>query len=54
VQALEDKEPDRILYLAVPVPFIQKSLKRHSINLVTYDPNQEEIKQWINCQDTAK
>lgn len=43
VQALEDKEPDRILYLAVPIetysdffqlPFIQKSLKRHAINLL--------------------
>jgi XisH protein len=48
IQALEDKEPNRILYLAVPfetyddffqMPFIQKSLKRHEIDLITYDPN---------------
>ena len=52
VQALEDKEPDRALYLAVPIetysdffqlPFIQKYLKRHAINLVIYDPIDAEI-----------
>jgi XisH protein len=62
-QALEEKEPDRILYLAVPIEtyndffqlsFVQKSLKRHSINIVIYDPIQEEIKQWISCKNTDK
>jgi hypothetical protein len=62
-QALEDKEPDRLLYLAVPnetyndffqLPFIQKSLQRHGINLIIYDPIQEEIKQWISCNNTDK
>jgi XisH protein len=62
-QALEDKEPDRILYLAVPLEtyndffqlsFIQKSLKRHSINLIIYDPIQEEIKKWISYNNTEK
>ncbi len=62
-QALEDKEPDRLLYLAVPsetyndffqLPFIQKSLKRHGINLIIYDPIQEQIKQWISCNNTDK
>ena len=61
VQALEDEEPDRILYLAVPIetysdffqlPFIQKSLKRHAINLVIYDPIEAEIKQWISFNST--
>ncbi len=61
VQALEDKEPDRVLYLAVPIetysdffqlPFIQKSLKRHAINLVIYDPIEAEIKQWISFNNT--
>jgi XisH protein len=61
VQALEDKEPDRVLYLAVPIetygdffqlPFIQKSLKRHAINLVIYDPIEAKIRQWINFSNT--
>ena len=63
VQALEDEEPDRILYLAVPIetyrdffqlPFIQKSLKRHAINLVIYDPIEAEIEQWISFNSTEK
>jgi XisH protein len=63
VQALEDKEPDRVLYLAVPIetygdffqlPFIQKSLNRHAVNLIVYDPIKEEIKEWISCNSTDK
>ncbi|XWK89395.1 MAG: XisH family protein [Phormidium sp.] len=55
-QALEEQEPDRIVYLAVPVetyqdffqlPFIQRSLRRYQVKLIIYDPKQEEIKQWI-------
>jgi hypothetical protein len=55
VQALEEEEPDRTLHLAVPletysdffqIPFMQTSLKRHAINVVIYDPIQEEIKIW--------
>lgn len=62
-QALEDIEPDRTLYLAVPVEtyntffqlsFVQKSLKRHQINLIIYDPIKEEITQWINFRNTDK
>ena len=62
-QALEDEEPDRILYLAVPLetysdffqlPFIQKSLRRHAINLVIYDPIEAEIEQWISFNNTEK
>ena len=61
VQALEDEEPNRTLHLAVPIetyndffqmPFIQKALKRHAINLVIYDPIKEEIKQWISTHNT--
>ena len=60
-QALEDEEPDRILYLAVPLEtyeeffqlsFVQKSLKRHTVNLIIYDPNKEEINKWINFSST--
>lgn len=63
IQALEDKEPDRTLHLAVPLetyddffqlPFIQKSLKRHAINLITYDPMKEEIKAWISFNSIDK
>jgi XisH protein len=60
-QALEDEEPDRILYLAVPIEtyeeffqlsFVQKSLKRHGVNLIIYDPNKEEINKWIDFNST--
>jgi hypothetical protein len=62
-QALEDKEPDRILYLAVPIEtysdffqisFVQKSLKRHGVNLVIYDPIKEEIDRWISFSNIGK
>jgi XisH protein len=61
VQALEDEDPDRILYLAVPIEtyeeffqlsFVQKSLKRHAVNLIIYDPNKEEINKWIDFNST--
>lgn len=63
LQALEDKEPDRVLYLAVPkdsyqdffqISFIQKSLKRHEVNLIIYCPLQEVIEQWISYRNTIK
>jgi hypothetical protein len=63
LQALEDKEPDRILYLAVPlethrdffqIPFIQKSLKRYAIKLIVYDPIKEELKEWISFSNIDK
>jgi hypothetical protein len=59
VQALEEKEPDRVLHLAIPLetygdffqlPFIQKSLKRHAVNLIIYDP----ITEWINCNGIVR
>jgi XisH protein len=62
-QGLEDQEPDRILYLAVlsetyedffQLSFIQKSIKRHSVNIITYNPMQEEVKQWIRSNSTDK
>lgn len=61
VQAIEDQEADRSVYLAVPVdtyadffqlPFIQKMLRRYAVQLVIYDPDKEEIQQWINCNST--
>ena len=55
--ALELKEPDRKLYLAVPVAvyeaffqreFLQISVERHQVNRIVYDPVNEVIVQWIN------
>jgi hypothetical protein len=55
--ALEELEPERMLYLAVPLDvydlffeqaFIQKIIQRQHIKLLTYDPDKEEINEWIN------
>ncbi|NET57750.1 MAG: fatty-acid oxidation protein subunit alpha [Symploca sp. SIO2E6] len=56
-QALEEQEPDRIVYLAIPLetyndffqlPFIQRALRRYQVKLIIYEPTLEEIKQWIS------
>lgn len=55
-QALEEQEPDRIVYLAIPLEtyqdffqlsFCQRALKRYQVKLMIYEPKQEKIKQWI-------
>ncbi len=55
-QALDEQEPERIVFLAIPLetyedffqlPFIQRALKRSQVKLMIYDPRLEEIKQWI-------
>jgi hypothetical protein len=55
--ALESKEPERVLYLAVPsdtykdffvIPFIQTVIRRFSIRLIVYKPKQEVIVLWID------
>ncbi len=55
-QALEDNEPERTVYLAVPnetykdffqLNFIQRSLQRYQVKLIIYEPKKEEILQWI-------
>ncbi|MEM6699993.1 MAG: element excision factor XisH family protein [Bacteroidota bacterium] len=54
--ALEDKEPERKLFLAIPretyedlfmEPIIQKVLERQGINLLVFDIKKEEIVKWI-------
>ncbi len=54
---LEVNEPDRLLYLAVPLDtydtffqsrFAQVALGRHHLKLIVYDPIAEEIVQWIS------
>ena len=56
-QALEEQEPDRFVYLAIPLetyqdffqlPFIQRALRRYQVKLIIYDPKLEEINQWIS------
>lgn len=63
VQALEDEDPDRRLYLAVPletyndffqIPFVQTALNRHAIHVIIYDPIQEEIKLWKSYKNIDK
>lgn len=53
--ALQMSEPDRTLYLAVPVDtfesffqerFTQEAVKLYQVKLVSYDPLQEVIVEW--------
>ena len=53
--ALQMTEPDRIIYLAVPLEtfttfflerFVQEAVKAYQLKLVVYDPNNEEIVEW--------
>jgi len=55
-QALEEQEPERTVYLAIPIetyedffqlPFIQRALRRYQIKLIIYEPKLEEIMRWI-------
>lgn len=54
--ALEDEDPERILFLAVPValwetffqkPFIQKVIHRRNLRIIVYNHEEEIIEQWI-------
>ncbi|MGH8001793.1 MAG: XisH family protein [Brasilonema sp.] len=54
---LEVNEPDRLLYLAVPLEtyktffqsrFTQVVIERHQLKLIVYEPVTEEIVQWIS------
>lgn len=54
--ALEEEEPDRLLYMAVPVKvyndffslqFIQRVVQRSQLRLVIYNPEEEVITQWL-------
>lgn len=64
--ALQNQDPDRLLYLAVPdnlydkffaTPFLQQLIQQNQIYLLTYDINQETLNQWIpklNTETTSK
>ncbi len=54
--ALELKDPDRLLYLAIPIAvhesffqreFAQISVERYQISRLIYNPDQEVIVKWI-------
>lgn len=54
--ALEDKEPERILFLAMPVgfynrffddPFFVKLAKRYDVKMCIFDETTETIESWI-------
>jgi XisH protein len=54
---LEVNQPDRLLYLAVPLEtyqtffqsqFAQVAVERHQIKLIVYEPVTEEIVQWTS------
>jgi hypothetical protein len=54
--ALEDDEPDRVLYLAIPEPayldlmrepLTQKTIDRFNLKLIIYDIAQKKITKWI-------
>lgn len=56
VQALEEYEPERIVYLAVPeetykdffqLNFIQRTIEKYQMKLIIYEPKKEEIILWI-------
>ncbi|RAM50618.1 MAG: fatty-acid oxidation protein subunit alpha [Hapalosiphonaceae cyanobacterium JJU2] len=53
--ALEEQQPDRILYLAVPqgayktffnLPFVETVIERFQLSLLIYDPKDEVILEW--------
>ncbi|MEB3214704.1 MAG: element excision factor XisH family protein [Nostocales cyanobacterium 94392] len=53
---LEEEEPGRILYLAIPIdvyetffqlPFTQKIITRNQISLIVYEQEEEVITKWL-------
>jgi hypothetical protein len=55
--ALDEDQPHRILYLAVPVsaysgfftlPLAQGQIQRQSLRLIVYDPESEALIRWIS------
>jgi hypothetical protein len=52
---LEEQDPDRVLFLAIPnepaeilnEPVGQLLIAKHVIKAIVFDPNKEEIVRWI-------
>ena len=58
---LEKQDPDRVLYLAVPIDafdsffsllFARTSVQLHGVHLIVYDPESEALVQWIKQRIT--
>lgn len=52
---LEEQQPDRVLYLAVPLgayktffnlPFVETVIERFQLSLLVYEPKDEVILEW--------
>jgi XisH protein len=59
---LDNKDPDRALYLAVPkstftafftLLLAQMAVRRHGVHIIVYDPELEALVQWIEQNDIA-
>lgn len=57
ILAIEEKEPDRVLYVAMPQefyddfmedPFFQKVIRFYALKIIIFDEIKEEIVRWIN------
>ncbi len=57
LQIIHKKEPDRLLYLAIPVDvnteimrigYYTDLIDKYKLQLIVYDPNREVISEWIN------
>jgi XisH protein len=53
--ALEEREPDRVLYLAIPIDvdrgffsleLPRRLIEKYRVNLIVYEPEEEEIVRW--------
>lgn len=54
--ALRKQEPDRLLYLAIPVrvyedffslPFIKELVEFYKLNILVFDPEKKSLEKWI-------
>jgi XisH protein len=53
--ALEEREPDRVLYLAIPIDvdrgffsleLPRRLIEKYRVNLIVYEPEEQEIVRW--------
>jgi hypothetical protein len=57
LQIIHKKEPDRLLYLAIPIDVNTEIMKieyyidlidKYKLQIIVYDPSREVISEWIN------
>jgi hypothetical protein len=53
---LEEQEPNRIIFLAIPdkiyhkiekIPLLMKAINHYNLNIIVFDPITEIIEQWL-------